>query len=164
MNRLILLLLALVALSSCSTTKVYMPVRSATTIDLINLPAERITVVVNDLRTDKGKGEEMATLVKSEIESALGKNNNSQTTKDYKLVVDIIEYRSFFSLAVWNGSTKMRARIISGDNKVIGSWEGVGTAQRSNMMGYSTAKAVAQDSYNNAIADLFSNFSSVNLD
>ena len=48
-------------------------------------------------------------------------------------------------------------------SNIIGNWNVEGDAHRSNMWGYATAKAVSQDSYNIAIADMMSTLSSVSL-
>jgi len=146
-----------IALVGCSTSKSHMPSSSKAQIQLTNLPKSLIIVQINDIRADKGDSENIKSLLKSEIENSLSSDNFTTLQVSYILEVDIVEYRSYFSLAVWNGSAKFRARLISNDKTIIGTCEGSGSSQRSNTMGYSTAKRVAQDAYNTAVADLLSN-------
>ena len=46
--------------------------------------------------------------------------------------------------------------LVAPDGTVKGPWEATGSGRRSNMFGYQTAKAVAQDAYGAALADLLS--------
>jgi hypothetical protein len=81
----------------------------------------------------------------------------------YRLNIDIIEHRSFFTLGNWNASTKLRIKLIDPKNNIVGNWSAEGNAHRSNMWGYATAKAVSQDAYNIAVADMMSTLSAVSL-
>ena len=152
-----------IILYGCSTSKAYMPSTSQVSTELTNLPSSNVSIKVSDIRGDKGDSENLKSLLKSEIENSLGKNNSATLSQNYILEIDIVEYRSYFSLAVWNGSAKLRARLLSSDNSIVGTFEGVGASQRSNTMGNATAKRVAQDAYNSAVADLLSNLKSAKV-
>ena len=127
------------------------------------MPASRVSVEVNDLRVDRGADSATATVLRSQIENALGKSDSGPVVTKHRLLVDLIEHRSFFTLGNWNGATRLRARLITSDGRTLGPWDASGTARRSNMAGYATARAVAQDSYNAAVADLLSALNAVSL-
>ena len=153
----------IVFLSGCAQTKQYTPQPIGTQYNLTNIPADLVRVQVNDLRAEKENSEELIQAIKGQILNALSKEKITGDRSLYNLHIDVIEHRSFFTLGNWNASTKFRIKLIDPNKSIIGNWNAEGNAHRSNMWGYATAKAVSQDSYNIAIADMMSNLSSISL-
>lgn len=151
------------AASGCAQTMTFTPRPSPVQVELEGLPAARVDVEVTDLRGEKGPGDEMVALVREQVERSLAQEDSGGSARRGTLIVDIVEHRAFFDLGNWNGSTRFRARLVSPAGAVAGPWDGTGTARRSNMLGSRTAAAVAQDSYNAAIADLLSQLRSARM-
>jgi len=157
------LFLLIIVLTGCAQTKQYTPQPIGTQYNLAGMPADLIRVQVNDLRADRENSEQLIQGIKGQILSALSSEKITGNRSLYNLNIDIIEHRSFFTSGNWNASTKLRIKLIDPKNNMIGNWNAEGNAQRSNMWGYATAKAVSQDAYNIAIADMMSNLSSISL-
>ncbi len=162
-SRFAFLLLLVVVFAGCAQTKQYIPQPVGTQYNLTGMPADLVRVQVNDLRAEKENSEQLINTIKGQILSALSHERITGARSLYNLHIDIIEHRSFFTLGNWNASTKFRIKLIDPNKNMIGNWNAEGNAHRSNMWGYATAKAVSQDSYNIAIADLMSTLSSISL-
>ena len=152
-----------VVFASCAQTKHYIPQPIGTQYNLAGMPADLVRVQVNDLRAERENSEQLIQGIKGQILSALSTEKITGNRSLYNLNIDIIEHRSFFTLGNWNASTKLRIKLIDPKNNMIGNWNAEGNAQRSNMWGYATAKAVSQDAYNIAVADMMSILSAVSL-
>ena len=76
----------------------------------------------------------------------------------YRLIVDVIDHRAVFTPGIpyWTASTRFRARLLEPSGNILGQWDALGSGRRWNMWGYATAQAVAQESYNMAVAELLS--------
>jgi len=157
------LFILIVALTGCAQTKQYTPQPIGTQYNLAGMPADLVRVEVNDLRAEKESSEQLTQVIKGQILSALSPEKISSSRSLYNLQVDIIEHRSFFTLGNWNASTKLRIKLIDPKSNIIGNWRAEGNAHRSNMLGYATAKAVSQDAYNIAVADMMSTLSVVSI-
>lgn len=157
------LFLSSVFLMGCAQTKQYAPEPIGTQYNLPGMPADLVRVKINDLRAKKENSSQLIQTIKGQILSALSPKKVTGARSFYTLEIDIIENRSFFTLGNWNASTKLRIKLIDPQNNIIGMWNAKGNAHRSNMWGYATAKAVSQDSYNIAVADMMSILSSVSL-
>ena len=153
----------IVALTGCAQTKQYTPQPIGTQYRLAGMPSDFVRVQVNDLRAEKENSEQLIQAIKGQILSALSPAKIVGNRPLYNLQVDIIEHRSFFTLGNWNASTKLRIKLMDPKGNIIGNWNADGNAHRSNMWGYATAKAVSQDAYNIAIADMMSTLSAVSL-
>lgn len=162
-SRFTFLLLLIVALTGCAQTKQYTPQPIGTQYNLSGMPADLVRVKVNDFRAEKENSDQLTQAIKGQILSALSPEKIAGNRSFYNLQVDIIEHRSFFTLGNWNASTKLRIKLIDPQNNIIGNWSAEGNAHRSNMWGYATAKAVSQDAYNIAVADMMSTLSAVSL-
>ena len=162
-SRFTFLFLLIVALAGCAQTKQYTPQPIGTQYNLTGMPADLVRVQVNDLRAEKESSEQLTQAIKGQILSALSPEKIAGNRSFYNLQVDIIEHRSFFTLGNWNASTKLRIKLIDPQSNIIGNWRVEGNAHRSNMWGYATAKAVSQDAYNIAVADMMSTLSAVSL-
>lgn len=149
--------------AGCAQTKQYTPQPIGTQYDLSGIPADLVRVQVNDLRAERENAEQLIQGIKGQILSALSTEQITGTRSLYSLKIDIIEHRSFFTLGNWNASTKFRIKLIDPENNMVGNWTAEGQAQRSNLWGYKTAKAVSQDAYNIAVADMMSTLSAVSL-
>lgn len=159
----VFLSLFIVAITGCAQTKQYAPQPIGTQYNLTGMPADLVRVQVNDLRAEKENSEQLTQAIKGQILSALSPEKIAGNRSFYNLQVDIIEHRSFFTLGNWNASTKLRIKLIDPQSNIIGNWRAEGNAHRSNMWGYATAKAVSQDAYNIAVADMMSTLSAVSL-
>lgn len=157
------LFLLIVVLTGCAQTKQYTPQPIGTQYNLAGMPVDLVRVQVNDLRAEKENSEQLTQAIKGQILSALSPEKIDGNPSFYNLQVDIIEHRSFFTLGNWNASTKLRIKLIDPQSNLIGNWRAEGNAHRSNMWGYTTAKAVSQDAYNIAVADMMSTLSAVSL-
>lgn len=157
------LALLTVVLTGCAQTKQYTPQPIGTQYDLSGMPADLVRVQVNDLRAERKNSEQLVQGIKGQILSALSQKKIVGDRPLYRLNIDIIEHRSYFTLGNWNASTKLRIKLIDPKNNMVGNWNAEGSAHRSNMWGYATAKAVSQDAYNIAVADMMSTLSSVSL-
>lgn len=155
--------LFIVVLTGCAQTKQYAPQPVGTQYNLSGMPADLVRVQVNDLRAERENSEQLVQGIKGQILSALSPEKITGNRVLYSLHIDIIEHRSFFTLGNWNASTKFRIKLIDPTNKMVGNWNAEGNAHRSNMWGYATAKAVSQDAYNIAVADMMSTLSAVSL-
>ena len=159
----ILMIVVMVLLAGCAQTKQYTPLPIGTQYNLTGMPADIIRVQVNDLRAEKDSSEQLVQLIKGQILSALSPEKTTGDRVLYSLNIDIIEHRSFFTLGNWNAATKLRIKLIDPKNNMVGNWIAEGNAHLSNMWGYATAKAVSQDAYNIAVADMMSILSAVSL-
>jgi dTDP-4-amino-4,6-dideoxygalactose transaminase len=159
----ILKIVAMVLLAGCAQTKQYTPLSIGTQYNLSGMPADIIRVQVNDLRAEKESSEQLVQVLKGQILSALSPEKTTGNRVIYSLNIDIIEHRSFFTLDNWNAATKLRIKLIDPKNNMVGNWIAEGNAHLSNMWGYATAKAVSQDAYNLAVADMMSILSAVSL-
>lgn len=157
------LLIFIVAITGCAQTKQYTPQPIGTQYTLTGMPSDLVRIQVNDFRAEKENSEQLTQAIKGQILSALSPEEITGSRSLYNLQVDILEHRSFFTLGNWNASTKLRIKLIDPQNKIIGNWNAEGNAHRSNMWGHTTAKAVSQDAYNSAIADMISHLSAVSL-
>ena len=157
------LFLLIIVLTGCAQTKQYTPQPIGTQYNLAGMPADLVRVQVNDLRAERENSEQLIRGIKGQILSALSSEKITGNRSLYNLNIDIIEHRSFFTLGNWNASTKLRIKLIDPKNNMIGNWKAEGNAHRSNMWGYATAKAVSQDAYNIAVADMMSTLSTVSL-
>lgn len=157
------LILLIVVFTGCAQTKQYGPQPIGTQYNLAGMPADLVRVHVNDLRAERENSGQLIQGIKGQILSALSPEKITGNRPVYNLNIDIIEHRSFFTLGNWNASTKFRIKLIDPNKNILGNWNAEGNAHRSNMWGYATAKAVSQDSYNIAIADMMSTLSSVFL-
>ena len=158
-----LVFLLIIVLAGCAQTKQYTPQPIGTQYDLTGMPADLVRVQVNDLRAERENSAQLIQGIKGQILSALSTKKITGNRSFYSLHIDIIEHRSFFTLGNWNASTKFRIKLIDPNKNILGNWNAEGNAHRSNMWGYATAKAVSQDAYNIAIADMMSILSSVFL-
>ena len=157
------MIVAMVLLAGCAQTKQYTPLPIGTQYNLSGMPADIIRVQVNDLRAEKDSSEQLVQVIKGQILSALSPEKTTGDLVLYSLNIDIIEHRSFFTLGNWNATTKLRIKLIDPKNNIVGNWIAEGNAHLSNMWGYATAKAVSQDAYNIAVADMMSILSAVSL-
>ncbi|MFZ3116027.1 MAG: hypothetical protein WA121_10550 [Syntrophales bacterium] len=157
------LFLLIIVLDGCAQTKQYTPQPVGTQYSLSGMPGDLVRIQVNDLRAEKENSDELIQAIKGQILSALSPEKITGNRSLYNLHIDIIEHRSFFTLGNWNASTKFRIKLIDPKSNLIGNWNAEGNAHRSNMWGYATAKAVSQDAYNIAIADMMSTLSAVSL-
>lgn len=162
-SRFSFLFILIVVFAGCAQTKQYTPQPIGTQYSLSGLPSDVVRVQVNDLRAEKENSEQLIQAIKGQILSALSSEKIAGSRSLYNLQIDIIEHRSFFTLGNWNASTKLRIKLIDSKNNIIGNWNAEGNAHRSNMWGYATARAVSQDAYNVAVADMMSNLSAVSL-
>ena len=147
----------------CAQTMQYTPNIATTSYQLPRLPANLVRVKVNDLRPETSPSDGLKEVLRGQITAALSQEPTNVEGKDYTIIIDIIENRSFFTLGNWNASTRLRVKLVDKSGAIIGQWDAVGNAQRSNMWGYATAKAVGQDSYNIAVADMMSSLSKVSV-
>ncbi len=158
-----LYILFLVIITGCAQTKQYAPQPVGNQYVLSGMPADLVRVEVNDLRAERENSEQLIQGIKGQILSALSTEKITGNRTMYSLNIDIIEHRSFFTLGNWNASTKLRIKLLNSKNNLVGNWTAVGSAHRSNMWGYATTKAVSQDAYNIAIADMMSTLSTVSI-
>jgi len=152
-----------IAAVGCAQSKVYAPAPAAVRVQLRGLPANRIAVEVTDLRAERPAADSLPVILRGQLISSLGEADGSQSLPRHRLLLDIIEHRSYFTLGNWHGSTHLRARLVAPDGQISGPWEATGSAHRSNMFGYQTAKAVSQESYNAAVADLMSALNAISV-
>jgi hypothetical protein len=155
--------LCIVLITGCAQTKNYTPQPIGTQYNLSGMPDDLVRVQVNDLRAEREHSEQLSQGLKGQIMSALSQEKITGNRVLYNLHIDIIEHRSFFTLGNWNASTKLRIKLIDPKNNMVGNWNAEGNAHRSNMWGYATARAVSQDAYNIAVADMMSTLSTVSL-
>lgn len=152
-----------IVFAGCAQTKHYTPQPIGTQYNLSGIPADLVRVKVNDLRAERENSEQLIQGIKGQILSALSTEKITGNRSLYSLKIDIIEHRSFFTYGNWNATTKLRIKLIDPKNNMVGNWNAEGKAQRSNLWGYKTAKAVSQDAYNIAVADMMSTLSAVSL-
>ena len=152
-----------IAAVGCAQSKVYAPAPAAIRVQLRGLPVNLIAVEVTDLRAERPADDSLSAILREQLISSLGEADSSQSLARHRLLLDIIEHRSYFTLGNWHGSTHLRARLVAPGGQVSGPWEATGSAHRSNMFGYQTAKAVSQESYNAAIADLLSALNAISI-
>jgi hypothetical protein len=146
----------LLVAAACAQTKMYTPDLSPVPVKLDRLPANKVQVEVHDLRAESDDQGALRDLIARQVQAALAAPDTSTSTQRFTLTIDILEHGSFFTLGNWNATTRLRARLVASDGTIRGQWDASGSGRRSNMFGYETARAVGQDSYNAAIADLLS--------
>lgn len=156
-------LIPFLMLMACAQTQQYTPRLASYSYQLAGLPSNVVEVQVNDLRPETPSSDGLKDVLRSQVLSVLSSQPAPTIDRRYKLVIDIIEHRSFFTLGNWNASTRFRVKLIAINGGSVGQWDAIGTAHRSNMSGYATAEAVSQDSYNIAVADMMSSLSQVSI-
>jgi len=149
-------------ITRCAQTMQYNSHQIINTYYLDGIPVGLVDLYVNDLRAEK-KQSILSDNIKELIERSLSNRQLDNQNNRYKLKVDIIEHKSYFTLGNWNAITRFRITLIDHNDKILGTWNASGEARRSNMFGYATAKAVSQDAYNTAIGDMMSILSSISL-
>ena len=118
-------------------------------------------MVVRDLRAERGISDALISAIQSQVINSL--SVGASTRNHFKLTVDVIEHRSFFTIGNWNALTRLKWRVQRENGSMIGEGVSVGEGHRSNMAGYLTAGAVSQDAFNVAMADLMSSLSAVQV-
>ena len=118
---------------------------------------------MHDRRLDTAVRDSLPQVLKAQLIAALSPEPAPAVTSRYNLVVDIIEHRAVFTpgFPYWTASTRFRTRLLEPGGNILGQWDAIGSGRRWNMWGYTTAQAVAQESYNMAVADLLSSLASV---
>ena len=157
----LLFFIIIVFLSGCAQTKHYVPQPIKAQYNLTSMPVDIVRVQVNDLHAERINSVQLIQNIKEQIINALSSEKQNVNLSYYNLNIDIIEHRSFFTLGNWNASTKLGVKLMNSKNNLMGSWNAVGNAHRSNLWGYATAKTVSQNAYNIAIADMISALSTI---
>jgi hypothetical protein len=155
--------LHMVVLGGCAQTGQFTPTPTTVRIELQGLPADMVEVQVNDLRGQMTEADSVGPTLRTEIVRSLSASPGMPVRSKYRLTLDLLEHRSFFTLGNWHASTRLRARLSDPSGSSVGQWDASGSAHRSNTWGYVTAEAVSQDSDNIAVADLLSLLSSVSV-
>lgn len=148
---------------ACAQVQQYAPKSAKSSYQLSGLPRNIVDVYVNDLRPDLSTSDVLKDVLRGQILDALSSQPASVIDRRYRLTVDVIEHRSFFTLGNWNATTRFRIKLIDNTGSLVGQWDAIGTAHRSNMLGYATAEAVSKDAYNIALADMMSSLSQVSV-
>lgn len=159
----VLAILFLGVVLGCAQTMQPSPQPVHPTFRLEGLPRNLVKVEVRDLRIEKSGSEGLAATLQETIRAALSDRPATRAQSKYTLRVDVIECRAYFTLGNWNGLTRLRASLVSPKGETLGHWEARGDAHRSNLFGYDTAKAVANDAYQAALVDLLSLLSGVRV-
>lgn len=150
-----------ILLVGCMETRQFTPAPAPAQHQLQGLPANAVDVQVHDRRTDTAIQDALPQVLKAHLIASLSPEPAPAVTNQSHLVVDIIEHRAVFTPGTWSASTRFRARLLESSGNTLGQWDAIGSARRSNTWGYATAKAVAQESYNIAVADLLSSLAPV---
>ena len=148
-----------VLLVGCAQTGSYAPNPVTATYRLDNCSRANLQIVVRDLRAERDNSDALVSAIQSQILNSL--TGNSSVHNRYTLTVDVIEHQSFFTLGNWNALTRLKWRVQRGNGSIVRDGISVGEGHRSNMVGYLTAAAVSQDSFNVAMADLMSSLSAI---
>jgi len=143
----------------CAQTGFYAPKPVTASYRLENFSKSNLQIVVRDLRAERSNSVELISAIQSQISNALAEKASGHNR--YTLTVDVIEHRSFFTLGNWNASTRLKWRVQQANGSVLRESVSVGEGHRSNMAGYLTARAVSQDAFNVAMADLMSSLSAI---
>ena len=146
-------------LIGCAQTGSYAPEPITATYSLDNFSRANLQVVVRDLRAERDNSDALILAIQSQISNSL--TAKATTHNRYTLTVDVIEHRSFFTYGNWNAVTRLRWRVQRVDGSLVREGQSIGEGHRSNMLGYATAKAVSQDAFDSAMADLLSSLSAV---
>jgi len=146
-------------LIGCAQTESYAPKPMTASYSLENFSSANLQVVVRDLRAERDNSAALISAIQSQISNSL--TASAATHDRYTLKVDVFEHRSFFTLGNWNASTRLRWRVQRENGSIIRDGVSVGEGHRSNMLDYATAKAVSQDAFDSAMADLLSSLSAV---
>jgi hypothetical protein len=156
-NIFLALLLGLIA--CCAQSVSYAPNSTGVSYRISNFSRSSLRVVVNDFRGERENSYALVEAIRKEIENSL--SGSASDRFGFVLTVGVIEHRSFFTLGNWHATTRLRWRIERTGGQLIKEGIALGEGHRSNMVGYITAGAVSQDSFNAAMADLLSSVSSV---
>jgi hypothetical protein len=143
----------------CAQSASYAPSPITATYRLDNFSRANLQIIVRDLRAERTGSVELISAIQSQISNALAERKALHSR--YTLTVDIIEDRSFFTMGNWNASTRLKWRVQQGNGSIVREGVSVGEGHRSNIAGYVTARAVSQDAFNVAMADLMSSLSAV---
>lgn len=147
-----------VLLSGCAQTLQFTPSPAPAQHQLPGLPANAVDVQVHDRRTDTTVRDALPHVLKAQLVASLSPEPTPTATTRYRLIVDVIDHRAVFTPGspYWTASTRFRARLLEPSGNILGQWDALGSGRRWNMWGYATAQAVAQESYNMAVAELLS--------
>ena len=151
----------LMLLTGCAQTTSYAPKPITAAYRLDNFSKGNFQVVVRDLRADRGNSDALISAIQSQVLNSL--SGGATARNHFKLSVDVIEHRSFFTAGNWSASTRLKWRVQRENGSMIGEGVSVGEGHRSNMAGYLTAGAVSQDAFNVAMADLMSSLSAIQV-
>lgn len=162
-SKLLVALAALILSYGCAQTMQPTPEPVSSNYRLEGLPYDLVKVKAQDFRLNKEGSEGLALVLQQTIEAALSPRSVPGAKGIYNLKVDIIEHKAYFTFGNWNGITRLRASLLDSTGRTWGRWEARGDAHRSNLAGYDTARAVANDAYRAALADLMSQLSGVRL-
>ena len=142
----------LMLLIGCAQTTSYAPKPISATYSLENFSKGNLQVTVRDLRAERDNSDALISAIRSQVINSF--SGGVATRNHYRLTVDVIEQRSFFTLGNWNASTRLKWRVHRENGSMMGEGVSVGEGHRSNMAGYLTAGAVSQDAFNVAMATI----------
>jgi hypothetical protein len=101
--RAIALIGVLTLLIGCAQTTSFAPKPITTAYRLDNFSKGNLQVVVRDLRAERGNSDALISAIQSQVLNAL--SVGASTRNHFKLTVDVIEHRSFFTIGNWNALT-----------------------------------------------------------
>lgn len=146
-------LLGLLLFTGCSKY-VFTPSPSKIQATIADLPANRVTVDVQDLRPDHGQNK-LAPILKKQFTDALGAADGTAGAVA-TLHIDVLEHRAYARPFVRGAGMKLRARLALPSGESRGPWNAAAETNKFNWWGNLTAKHASQDVYNAAVADLIS--------
>lgn len=119
------------------------------------VPQSSIDFQIIDLTKEQPNVSLPKNIIIHDFLSVLNPNTTSVAVKRHKLVVEIIEARTFFDAPKWHCRIVTRVQIISPDGTLLGVIEPAAHAFRFNMWGYGSAEEAQQEA-RRAIATEFS--------
>lgn len=96
----------LVVAAACAQTRTYTPRPAPVRIQLRGLQANRTRIEVNDLRAERAADDSLSTILARQVAEALGRDDTTHVEQEHRLLLDVVEHRSYFTLGHWNATTK----------------------------------------------------------
>lgn len=151
-NRAVLLLGLSCFVVGCHANKTFSPKLAPVQAIISGLPASKVRLTVNDLRTKRDNGDTLSGVLRNQIARVLVPGSGTATT--HELQIDAVEHQVNKAWFTWNATTRLRARVVNPDGTRMPDMVANGTGSGVDWWSNRSAKGAMQRAYNAAISDL----------
>lgn len=122
-----------------------------------------MTVEVQDFRVDTAESDTLQASILETLTKALSPADPARAGA-YRLQLGILDHRSVFRGAHWDGHSRLRATLFDARGRILDSWVVDGMGRRSSFGGYGSARRSAGDALKAALVDLIARLNTAPLE